>query len=288
MTYTFKLDVPPSMVSPHAVINWPVWGGNINGYRHHSGRMHQVRALVLHTPEEAADRNPQTPKYFGTPGVMRSTHYFAATPGDLIQMVADRDAAWGQGTHDGNRVWKGVAGAWAPWNPRHISNNQLSLGIEIEGHAATIDQTITPEQFETVARWIAYKSWQYDIPLDRDHVVGHYELALDKTDPGKLPIEKLLRRARQLRSGDDLRRPRETPKPGVPPEDNLVDTNVPTVVMSKRVYEERLRTTYRLGRDRTLDEMSTAIRAASHAEVRRIIARDSDQFVDKALEELLP
>ena len=286
MTYTFKLDSPSSLVSPHAVINWPVWGGNINGYRHHSGRMFQVRALVLHTPEEAADRNPQTPKYFGTPGVMRSTHYFAATPGDLIQMVSDKDAAWGQGTHSGNRVWKGIRGAWAPWNKEYISNNQLSLGIEIEGHAATIDQTITPAQFETVARWIAYKSWQYDIPLDRTHVVGHYELASDKTDPGTLPIEKLLLRARQLRSTGNLHAGEETPKPGVPPEEAAVNTDVPTVVMTKRVYKERLRAAYRMGRDRALDETSTAIRVSNSAEVRKIIARDSDQFVDAMLEDM--
>jgi hypothetical protein len=225
MTYTFGLNVPEGLVSPHTVIRWPVWGGNINGYSYQGGRMYEVRALVVHTPEEKADRDPQTPRYFGTPGVKRSTHYFGATHGDLYQMVSDTDAAWGQGTYDGNRVWKGIKGLYPPWNPEHISNNQLSLGIEVEGEAATIDQTITPAQFETVARWIAYKAWQHLIPLDRDHVVGHYELASDKTDPGPRLVDRLLARAIVLTNNGSTMNPYvETPEPGVPPEEDIVET----------------------------------------------------------------
>jgi hypothetical protein len=138
--------------------------------------------------------------------------------------VSDKDAAWGQGTHAGNRVWKGEKGAWAPWNKTGRSNNQLSLGIEIEGRADTIDETITDAQFETVAKWIAYKAWQYSIPIDTDHVVRHSDLASDKSDPGMLPYTSILNRARLLLGGYAI----TTPPTVVPPE---TDPSVSTPVI---------------------------------------------------------
>lgn len=202
--YAFEMDYPEDLLTKpdgtqYAMVrSAPVWGGNINGYGAGDGRMISVRALVLHTPEEAADNKEQTPIYFGTTGVQRSTHDYLDNDGDLYQMVSHRDAAWGQGTHEGNRVWKGHRYRYAPWNPEHISNNQLSLGIEIEGFAGTIHRTLGRAQYATLARWIAYNATRYSIPLDRDHIVGHYELARDKTDPGKLPIDDLIASAKML------------------------------------------------------------------------------------------
>jgi hypothetical protein len=254
MSYDFSLDFPQSAMAPGtSVIKEPVWGGNINGYRGRGSGMIGVKALVLHTPEEAADANEITPRYFAREGVMRSTHYYADNDGDLYQMVSDKDAAWGQGTHDGNRVWKGQKGAWAPWVPAGGSNNQYSLGIEIEGYAGTIKDTLSRKQYGTVARWIAYKCWQYNIPMDRDHIVGHYELATDKTDPGGLPIEALIASAQMLTTNEVL--------PGVRPKPHEA-----TMVMSKTAYKRRLEAAWEDGYGQAIVDASGRI-AAVRADV---------------------
>ena len=202
MAYAFALDVPEDLVAPARMIYAPAFEGNLGGY----GRPNVPRALVLHTPEEDADQNEVTPRWFADPRARASTHYYADDDGDLYQMVADRDCAWAQGTHAGNRHWKGRAGALPPWN-EGVNNNCRALSIEIEGRAASIGRTLTEAQRRTVVRWIAHQSEQYGIPLDREHVVGHEELALDKRDPGialgGFPIDALISEARVLRHGVD-------------------------------------------------------------------------------------
>lgn len=88
-----------------------------------------------------------------------------------------------------------------------MNNNCRALSIEIEGRAASIGRTLTEAQRRTVVRWLADRSARYDILLDRDHVVGHEELATDKRDPGialgSFPIDELICEARVLRHGVD-------------------------------------------------------------------------------------
>ena len=202
MTYTFEPDVPPDLVAPARVILAPAFEGNLGSY----GRPNVPRALVLHTAEEDADQREVTPRWFADPRARASTHYYADDDGDLYQMVADVDCAWAQGTHAGNRHWKGVAGAFPPWN-EGVNNNCRALSIEIEGRAASIDRTLSAAQRRTLVRWLAHQSARYAIPLDRDHVVGHEELATDKRDPGialgTFPIDELVADARALRDGVD-------------------------------------------------------------------------------------
>ena len=41
--------------------------------------------------------------------------------------------------------------------------------------------------------WIKEKATQYGFPLDRDHIIGHFEVATDRTDPGStFPWERLM------------------------------------------------------------------------------------------------
>lgn len=199
MVYNFPTDVPANLLDNanggrSRVIKMPAHQDNLGGY----GYPNTPRALVLHTPEEDADGIEVTPKWFRDPRAKASTHYYADNDGDLIQMVAEIDCAWAQGTSGFNRTWKGEFGAWPPWNNEGMTNNARALSIEIEGRAATIGQTITPEQFETVARWIAYACHKYNIPVDDDHVVRHSDLATDRSDPGTLPQAALIERARVL------------------------------------------------------------------------------------------
>jgi hypothetical protein len=292
MTYDFELDYPEDLMTGHgaAVIKYPVWGGNVNGYSWRNGRMVEVRALVLHTPEEDADDIESTPYYFAKEGVRRSTHDYLDNDGDLYQMVGARDAAWGQGTHSGNRTWKGVKLGWAPWNPEHYSNNQLSKGLEIEGRAATIHQTLGRNQFRGVAMWIAYNAAKYGIPLDRDHIVGHYELSTDKTDPGKLPIESLIGGAiNLLRAGlvSGYEEYTYIGVRGIP----IIPSGVPTpapVEVEEVDSKPALRAAYRRGRSNALRAMRSRVEVALAKAESDITSAHTDAVLDEGLVDLMP
>ena len=172
-------------------INYQASIANYGGY----GQPNTPKAIVLHTPEEPADGNESTPVWFANPAAGASTHYYADNDGDIYQMVVDIDCAWANGNRAGvNRTWKGVKDAWPPWAEAGVSLNCQTLSIEIEGYAATIGQTLTDVQFGSLAKWIKFKAAQYGIPLDRDHIIGHFEVATDRTDPGaSFPWDRLMR-----------------------------------------------------------------------------------------------
>lgn len=153
------------------------------------------KGLVLHTPEEPADAVESTPAFFAQPNRAASTHYYGDNDGDLYQLVPENCAA----------IANGVIGkpypTWA--DPTHSLNWQ-SLSIEIEGYAATIQDTITPQQMDTLTTWIADCCRRFNIPCDRQHVIGHYEVSNERTDPGTLfPWDKVISRALD-KLGDDV------------------------------------------------------------------------------------
>ena len=162
------------------------------------------KVLVLHTPEEAADAIEVTPFYFSRnllladPPRRASTHYYASGgvatggDGDLYQMVRESEGAIANGVV-GKPYPEGTNGA--------ISLNLQSLSIEIEGYAANIKQSmpVGSKQWVTVVRWVESRSRKYNIPLDRAHVIGHYEVASNRTDPGTLDIDLIVQHAQAIR-----------------------------------------------------------------------------------------
>ncbi|MFH9796088.1 N-acetylmuramoyl-L-alanine amidase [Streptomyces virginiae] len=92
-----------------------------------------------------------------------SAHYMISATGTRItQCVRERDVAW----HSGS-VWY----------------NHRSIGIEHEGWT---DQPVyTDKLYETSAVLAATICAKYDVPVDRDHILGHVEVPLSThDDPG--------------------------------------------------------------------------------------------------------
>ncbi|AQT70816.1 N-acetylmuramoyl-L-alanine amidase [Streptomyces sp. fd1-xmd] len=92
-----------------------------------------------------------------------SAHYMISASGTRIaQCVRERDVAW----HSGS-VWY----------------NYRSIGIEHEGWT---DQPVyTDKMYETSAVLTATICAKYDVPVDRDHILGHVEVPLSThDDPG--------------------------------------------------------------------------------------------------------
>jgi len=180
---TFTADYLGSIV-------YPAHPNNYGGY----GRGNTPKAIVLHTPEEPADNNEITPQWFAQPSAGASTHYYLDNDGDMFQMVPEDDCPWANGNRGGvNRTWKGVKDAWPPWAEAGVSLNCQTISIEIEGYAASIGQTLNDTQFNVLVTWVKDVAERYSIPLDRDHIIGHFEVATDRTDPGAtFPWDRLM------------------------------------------------------------------------------------------------
>ena len=146
--------------------------------------INKPRALFLHTPEEPVDDFESTPPWFQRPNIGGSTHYYADSDGDMYQMVPEANGA----------IANGLDGKSAPAWSDGSSLNYQSLSIEIEGYAAAMHRTCPPgsRQWNAVRTWIVSRALVYRIPIDRAHVMGHYEVSVQRTDPGSLKIDQLV------------------------------------------------------------------------------------------------
>lgn len=141
------------------------------------------KGWVLHTPEEPADGYPGTPHWFARPNVGGSTHYFVSYLGFVFQCVPENVGP----------IANGVLGKPYPaWANSGQSLNRQTLSVEIEGYAATIRNTISPAQKTALVNLLAYGCEKYGIPKDRAHIIGHYEVANNRTDPGTLDINEVV------------------------------------------------------------------------------------------------
>jgi len=163
------------------IIDYPACLGNFR-----TGRRGKVDLLILHTMEGGFG---PTGVWFKTPDAKVSAHFGISVDGQIARYVLEHDTAF----HAGNPDY-----------------NARSFGIEMEGHAADPD-AFTPKLMESLLELCSGLCADWNIPRDRDHVLGHYAVpdprghglggAGHHTDPGKFfPWAKFM---------EDLRR-RET------------------------------------------------------------------------------
>jgi hypothetical protein len=108
-----------------------------------------VDSIVIHDTEGSWDTTlklVQDPTYV-------SWHYtLRSSDGHIAQHVPLKDVAW----HAGN------------WY-----TNAKSVGLEHEGFLVSPDAWYTEAMYRTSARLVKYLAEKYDIPLDRQHILGH-------------------------------------------------------------------------------------------------------------------
>ncbi|MES5817200.1 N-acetylmuramoyl-L-alanine amidase [Streptomyces sp. RG80] len=103
-------------------------------------------------------------KAFQDPGHQAAAHYIVGRNGRVTQMIRELDVAY----HAGNRDY-----------------NERSVGIEHEGFVDR-PEDFTDKMYEASARLAARICARYDIPVDREHIIGHVEVpGTDHTDPGE-------------------------------------------------------------------------------------------------------
>lgn len=120
-----------------------------------------IDKIVIHVTQGSFEGSLD---WFQNPAAQVSAHYTVkSSNGEVAQSVREADIAW----HAGN--WE---------------YNQTSVGIEHEGYVDEAEW-FTDEMYESSAKLTADIARRYDIPLDRDHVIGHNEVpGATHTDPG--------------------------------------------------------------------------------------------------------
>lgn len=135
-----------SVWAPYAEFGDGDYGNHDLGDRPVSQR---IKYIVIHDTEGAWDgvlHLIQDPTYVSWNYTVRSTD------GLIAQHVKAKDVAW----HAGN------------WDV-----NARSIGIEHEGFLANPDAWYTEAMYRSSARLVRYLSQKYDVPLDRQHILGH-------------------------------------------------------------------------------------------------------------------
>lgn len=134
-------DYPPATWVPAASSNFSV-----------SDRpaRYQVNMIVIHDIEGSA---AGAIHMFQDPNRHGSSHYVVSYTGKITQMVLEKDIAW----HAGN------------WD-----YNTRAIGIEHEGFAA--NGQYTSAEYRASAKLAASICSRWGTPLDRQHVIGHYQV----------------------------------------------------------------------------------------------------------------
>jgi N-acetyl-anhydromuramyl-L-alanine amidase AmpD len=105
-----------------------------------------------------------TDSWFANTTSQVSAHYGIGKNGEVHQYVQESDAAWHAGRVDAS-VWKLIK--------PNINPNLYTIGIEHEGKPDDVWTDAMKQSSATLIREICQR-WQ--IPIDRDHVVGHFEI----------------------------------------------------------------------------------------------------------------
>ncbi|MDQ6875388.1 MAG: N-acetylmuramoyl-L-alanine amidase [Actinomycetota bacterium] len=110
----------------------------------------KIRYIVIHDTETTYNT---AIAIFQNPLNYVSAHYvIRSSDGQITQMVRTKDVAW----HAGN------------WYV-----NMHSIGIEHEGIAEQGATWYTEAMYRASARLVAYLAHRFNIPLDRQHIIGH-------------------------------------------------------------------------------------------------------------------
>jgi len=139
----------------------------------------KIIAIVLHI---TAGLYPGCLNWMRNPAAKASAHYLVTKTGGIYQMVKDADTAWHAGFVN-RPTWKLYDGT----NP-----NRYTLGIEFE---CLSGGELTEAQYQA-GLWLIQKLAQkHGIPVDEDHIIGHYRIdAVNRpNDPGpQFPWERLM------------------------------------------------------------------------------------------------
>lgn len=127
-----------------------------------------------------------TDSWFATTDSQVSAHYGIGLKGEIHQYVNEKNRAW----HAGR-----VSGPTFKLYKPGVNPNDYTIGIEHEGQ----DLSKNPQaQIQASADLVKAICTRWNIPIDRDHIIGHYQVFDRKPNcPGtdKTVIDKIIKLA---------------------------------------------------------------------------------------------
>lgn len=104
--------------------------------------------------------------WFSTPNSQASAHYGVGKDGSILQYVEEDKKAWTQGNvnNPSSKIVLSRPG---------INPNLYCISIENEG---TDLQNAPESQIKVLCELIKDIAKRWNIPLDRDHIIGHFEI----------------------------------------------------------------------------------------------------------------
>lgn len=140
-------------------------------------------AIVIHIMEGSLSG---TDSWFGIRQSRVSAHYGVGRNGEVHQYVDENNTAWHTGVIT-DPSWSLIKKAG---NGVYVNPNYYTIGIEHEG---TVDTDWPDAMYESSSTLIAEISKRWDIPIDRNHIIGHHEIYAVKACPGhKVDFNKLI------------------------------------------------------------------------------------------------
>lgn len=137
-----------------------------------------IIAIVNHI---TAGNYPGCLTWMRNPQARASGHYLVTRKGRVFRLVEDKNAAWHAGFLNKPK-----------WKLNDSTNpNYRTIGIE---HEALSGQGLTEEQYQATLELHRILVKQYNIPIDRDHILGHCDIdsVTRVNDPGNaFPWDRL-------------------------------------------------------------------------------------------------
>lgn len=128
-----------------------------------SQRKYKPEMIVIHI---MVGNMVGTAAHFKDPKSVASAHYGVGLKGEIHQYVKETDKAWHAGVVD--------RPSFKLYKPG-VNPNDYTIGIECEGKDLSKNPLL---QLETVANLIKEIASRWNIPIDREHVIGHYQINL--------------------------------------------------------------------------------------------------------------
>ncbi|MFB6900018.1 N-acetylmuramoyl-L-alanine amidase [Streptomyces hydrogenans] len=156
---TATVECPAGMnCTPHFIV--PASDGSKNytaANRPNNGV--DIRQIVIHDTEGAWDGSLRT---LTDPKGKGSAQYMINAAGtEVAQLLENKNLAW----HAGN------------W-----THNMHAIGVEHEGWAIKEGSWFDPQLYRTSAELVKFLAAKYGVPIDREHIIGHDEVALQTDD----------------------------------------------------------------------------------------------------------
>ncbi|HYG18191.1 MAG TPA: peptidoglycan recognition family protein [Ohtaekwangia sp.] len=148
---------------------------------------YKPEAVVIHIMEGTLSG---TDSWFANPQSKVSAHYGVGQSGAIHRYVREADTAWHAGRVS-TPTWPLIRKLDAAV---YLNPNYYTIGIEHEGH---VNSDWSDAMYKSSSELIRDITTRWQIPLDREHVIGHHEIYGIKTCPGyKVDMNRLIILAR--------------------------------------------------------------------------------------------